>query len=150
MAQNLALISHGEPQWDTKVNAAINRLNEVGVVTDALHLQNANWSNEGLIFQNDFFDHDSGYRYVQFPGFKLVELKIVIGLNKAPDVKSYVQAVTIPDSIDSQVGYDAVSMGTATINISGNKIYVGETNNADWGTGKDSYYTLRKIYIHVD
>lgn len=30
MAQNLALISHGEPQWDAKVNSAINRLNEVG------------------------------------------------------------------------------------------------------------------------
>lgn len=103
-----------------------------------------------MIFQDDFFDHDSGYRYVQFPGFKLVELKIEIGLNKAPDIKSYVPAVTIPDFINSQVGYDAVSMGTATINISGNKIYVGETNNANWWTGKDSYYTLRKIYIHVD
>ena len=27
MAQDLALIAHGEPQWDTKVNAAIEKVN---------------------------------------------------------------------------------------------------------------------------
>lgn len=30
MVQNLALVSHGEPNWDVKVNAAIKALNEVG------------------------------------------------------------------------------------------------------------------------
>lgn len=30
MVQNLSLVSHGEPNWDVKVNAAIKALNEVG------------------------------------------------------------------------------------------------------------------------
>lgn len=84
---------------------------------------------------------------MQFPGFKLVELKIEIGLNKAPAINSYVPAVVIPDMIDSQVGYDADTRAACTFNISGKTIYASAGN---WWVGKDSYYTLRKIYIHVD
>lgn len=75
MAQNLALISHGEPQWDAKVNSAINCLNEVEGVTDSLQ-----WSTPtdvGLTATNGLqISDESFYTYTTIGNRKLVELDL--------------------------------------------------------------------------
>lgn len=70
----LQLLKHGEPLWDAKVNAAIERLNAVGGTIDGLH-----WStktSDGIVLLNGFTASGDGifYRCLDLQGVKLVSL----------------------------------------------------------------------------
>ena len=97
MEQNLALISHGEPQWDAKVNSAINRLNEIGG-GDKLSLVSHN--QDGIVALNGTDLLDTYYYTVSFDGVSLVTLYYSLKNTKIEDGKLYaLDLLKLPDNI---------------------------------------------------
>ena len=111
MEQNLALISHGEPQWDAKVNSAINRLNEIGG-GDKLSLVSHN--QDGIVALNGTDLLDTYYYTVSFDGVSLVTLYYSLKNTKIEDGKLYaLDLLKLPDNI-KPIGsfYGVQSFGT--------------------------------------
>ena len=97
MEQNLALISHGEPQWDTKVNSAINRLNEIGG-GDKLSLVSHN--QDGIVALNGTELLDTHYETVSFDGVSIVTLYYSLRNTTIEDNKLYaLDLLKLPDNI---------------------------------------------------
>lgn len=93
-------LTHGEPQWETKVNAIIDYLLE-GHALDEIKV--TDWSTEGLVLNSNckWLDNSKGYRYVQLPGVKLIELDLKFSIGSYTG-EGFKQAVTIPDFISSE------------------------------------------------
>lgn len=96
MADELQTLNHGEPNWDAKVNRIIEYLENGKPISS---LAWSEWSTEGLIYNGVKPDSNmKGYRYVQFPNGKLVEIDAKIHTNGIKG--GYIDNVMIiPDSI---------------------------------------------------
>ena len=145
MAQDLALIAHGEPQWDTKVNAVIEKVNA-----------NANmaWtqmSKDGIVFQNGFMDRgSSGYQYIQFNGWKLVHLKVSVKMITDNSNKQELVVVTVPDAISFPDYSEWMENPKYRWSADSNSARLSADNNAGWWVGEDSHYFANFLYPHFD
>lgn len=144
----LQLLSHGEPQWDAKVNAAINQINQ-------------EWTarmSDGLVYQNGFQERGSGnsyYRYIQFNGWKLVWLQIDITLPSDPASNTGMTAVVLPDAI----AYDGFTewkenksfqLSLAGSNFSISPDDAAASDGGDFWFGAGAHYVANLVYPHID
>lgn len=146
----LQLLSHGEPQWDTKVNAIIEKVNEEGDMT---------WTpgtSDGMVFQNGFnqlgsdSSHESVYQFVQFNGWKLVDLQIMVALSAAPSSTSNVTAVILPDSISYEGWHEWAESDKYQLAINGNQFRISVLGTNGWWVGDGSHYVAHIFYPHID
>lgn len=146
----LQLLSHGEPQWDTKVNAIIEKVNEEGDMT---------WTPEtsdGMVFQNGFnqlgsdSSHESVYKFVQFNGWKLVDLQIMVALSAAPSSTSNVTAVILPDSISYEGWHEWAENDKYQLAINNNQFRISVLGTNNWWVGDGGHYVARIFYPHID
>lgn len=158
--QTLPTLSHQEPNWDKKVNQAIELLNSVGGVIDGL--RPTEFTSSGIVFYNGFQNNSnmSGYRYVQLPGAKLVDLNIVSSLT-IPKKGMTLDWFSVPEAIDFTNFYilgingNGANMygltGTQPDNNGKNKLYIGRTDynkDAEWATA--GIYNMHATYLHID
>ena len=128
--EQLQTLKHGEPSWDAQVNDAINRLNDMGEVTDSL-LANVtlsdNFHNDGLLALNGA-TVDGFYRYVQLKNAKLIEVTInVTGVKlDAWESKDVVRVPSILEQVDTDL---ICASGVNYIRMVGNTISVGTTQS---------------------
>lgn len=146
----LQRIAHGEPNWDTKVNAIIDNMNNIG---DMMWTQKMT---TGLVFQNGFYqmgsdeDHQTNYRYVQFKGWKLVDLQIMVALSAAPSNTLNVTAVSLPDSISYDGWHEWSESDKYQLAINGNQFRVSALGTNSWWSGDGSHYVAHIFYPHID
>lgn len=148
----LQKLTHGEPNWDVKVNAIIDNVNNIG---------DMEWTQKmttGLVFQNGFNQmgsdeaHQTNYRYVQFKGWKLVDLQVMVGLSAAPSSQTEVIAVQLPDSI-SYDGWHEWKENIdyrQAINGSQYRISVDSPTKRGWWSGDGAHYVGHIFYPHFD
>lgn len=152
--EQLPLVQHQEPNWDVKINDAINRLNEMGGVTDNLQLQP--FTDSGIVFLNNFQNKDnlSGYRFVKVPGGKLVELNIDTTFSGATDWSGGAW-FKVPECIKptNYTGYGPVGAGAFTYGLANDYLtfYLMKSAgyNEPWDNQKATY-TMQTVYFHAD
>lgn len=146
----LQLLSHGEPNWDAKVNAAINQINQGGSE------EWTDFTSTGLVFQNGFnqlgsdSSHESVYGFVQFNGWKLVDLQIMVALSAAPSSTSNVTAVILPDSISYAGWHEWAESDGYQLAINGNQFRISVLGTNRWWFGDGSHYVAHILYPHID
>lgn len=72
--EQLQTLIHSEPNWDAKVNDAINCLNTVNESLNQLKLSDL--SQEGLVVLDDHIKIDGGYHYIQLGKYNLVTVRV--------------------------------------------------------------------------
>ena len=147
---DLQKLVHGEPEWDVKVNAIIDNMNNIG---DMMWTQGMT---TGLVFQNGFNQlgsdesHQTIYRYVQFKGWKLVDLQIMVALSAAPSSTSNVTAVSLPDSISYDGWHEWAESDGYQLAINGNQFRISVLGTNKWWVGDGSHYVAHIFYLHID
>lgn len=140
----LQTLKHGELNWDKKVNALINAVNG---------LKWSHATSDGLVFQNGFespHSTDTWYRYIQFDGWKLVDLQIEVTLPTAPADKNWRVAVQLPDAI-SYAGYNEwMTSSKYQMTLNDTDFHISPVNSNDWWAGAGSHYVTHVLYVHVD
>lgn len=141
---DLQRITHGEPNWDVKVNAIIDNVNKLGNFSFTTE------TSDGMVFQDGFSNNGSWYRYVQFPGWKLVDLQVNVSLPSNPDSKdtSMRIALQLPDAV-SYDGYHEWSTNSKyQLTLNGNQFRI-TPQDTGWWTGEGSHYVAHILYVHV-
>lgn len=128
----LQTITHGEPNWDAKVNALINGVSSLEDGFSSLKI--SDWSTAGIVIKNGFaFNENSkGYRFVTFPNGKLIEIDVKF--RTTGGIKGLVadNVITLPDFVGNNgEAFDA--------GFWGNQIRVFFIR--DWGTSLSIYRT---------
>lgn len=147
-------MAQGEPQWASKYNGLVDAVQNVEGVTDALQWTDV--TSTGLVFQNGFnqlgsdSSHESVYRFVQFKGWKLVDLQIMVTLSAAPSSTSYATAVSLPDSISYDGWHEWVENDKYQLAINGNQFRVSVLGTNSWWSGDGSHYVAHIFYPHID
>lgn len=127
----LQTLAHGEQNWDSKVNAAIDYLNKMGG-----KVENLGWthdSDEGIVLLNGFTGWVN-YSYLQIGDKKLVILHGALkgNLEKGKSV----DVLTIPDIVRPKNGMLQRTYWGHTITIMDNKIVAfspdDDTNPSFW------------------
>lgn len=147
MVQNLALVSHGEPNWDVKVNAAIKALNEVGGVASSL--QWTEKSSEGLVFQNGFQNTGTNYQYIKIGNYKIVSLQLAVTLPSDLGSTKSAIACVLPDLIKPNDTYsEFMENEKYQLTLSEAGVMIGLASSAaGWWFGSGSHYLLNKLYL---
>ena len=118
----LQTLTHGETFWDTKVNAAIKRLNEVG---GGNRLSLVEKGAEGIVALNGTALNDTHYDVVPLIGCSIVTLYYSVKNDAIPDAGLYaVDLMQLPDNIKpigNHYGIQAFGLGP---NIADQAIYV--------------------------
>lgn len=137
---DLALISHGEPNWDIKVNNAIKLLNKT---------VSGSWSEPtetGLVFQNGFQSIGSTYSYIQLGNHKIVDLQIGVTMPNDSSSTNLI-AVTLPDSIKPDHVYtEYLENDKYQVTLSGNAFSIACVNGSKWWFGSGSHYLFHAVY----
>ena len=108
----LQKVSHGEPNWDGKVNAIIDAVNTQE--TAISNLKPSEVTSEGLVFQNGFSLRSGGYQTISLPdGGKIVSLKLQMKLN-ADSALDNLAAVTVPAEFKNGLAYRYGNAGWGT------------------------------------
>lgn len=120
--EQLPLVAHQEPNWDSKVNNVINFLNSNwGGVGKPLSVSGS--SEDGLVFANGFHQNEehSKYRYVQFDdNARIVELFLSVwGRAKKGDQK----VLILPDMIKPNY-YIQLDTGWGKIHIDRGEVWL--------------------------
>lgn len=150
----LQKMSHGEPNWDVKFNNVIDYLAN----GEDSAFKWTNRTSTGLVFQNGFtqmgsdIDHSSVYRFVQFKGWKLVDLQVMVSLPTAPSNTSEVVALNLPDSISFNGWHEWIETADYRMTINGSqfRISVEDPSKKSWWFGDGSHYVAHILYAHVD
>lgn len=122
MTQDLALISYGEPQWDTKVNAAIKRLNEIGG-GDKLSLVHHN--QDGIVALNGTQLLDTHYDTVSFDGVSIVTFYYSLRNTTIEDNTLYAfDLLKLPDNIQPLGSHYGVQSFGSNGSTADNILYV--------------------------
>lgn len=96
MAQDLVLIAHGEPQWDTKVNAVIEKVNaELG----GAKLSLSDPSTLGIVTYNGI-TVEEGYYVLKTAHRTLVFTQLTFHFNQNVNNSPIVHVCTMPASVD--------------------------------------------------
>jgi hypothetical protein len=152
MAENL-LISHGEPQWDTKYNKLVTAVQNLGGVVD-----NLNWTDftdNGIVYQNGFQPRGgiganrTGYRYLQVGNVKLVELQVNLKLTVDPgEGVMNLTALSVPASVvPGATGVVMVNSDKYSVTFDDGALSISKANgDISWWTGDGSYYQLHTLY----
>lgn len=141
----LQLLSHGEPQWDAKINALIK---EVNTNADMTWTQ---MSKDGMVFQNGFTDRgDSGYQYIQFNGWKLVHLKVYVKMITDNSNKQELVVVTVPDAISFPGYWEWMESPKYRWSVNSNSARLSADNSTGWWVGEDSHYIADFLYLRFD
>lgn len=137
----LQLLAHGEPQWDNKVNAAINRLNDIGDWSDG--------SQEGIVVTDSrvTLNGESQYSYLDIGGKRLVYLHVVLDVKTDMPNTNASELFSIPESIATQGSLrGTASPDTTWINLSGTNFYVWLHNGiSKVSTGDQLFFTA--VYL---
>lgn len=149
----LQKMSHDDPNWDVKFNNIIDYLANG-------EDSNFKWTDRtstGLVFQNGFnqlgsdTDHMSTYRFVQFKGWKLVDLQIMVTLSAAPSSNNEVIAVSLPDSISYGGWHEWEENANYRLAINNTQFRISqEGNDGKWWFGDGSHYVAHIFYPHID
>lgn len=134
--EQLPLVAHQEPNWDSKINNVINFLNSNwgGV---AKRLSVSDWTDEGIVYLNGFQHQSDGtksaYRYIDLGnGDKIVELRINLIGPRYSD-KS-ISAAILPDLVKNQ--------DNIVLHYWGQQLYMSNGKidiNADKASDKDQF-----------
>lgn len=145
----LQTISHGEPNWDVKVNSIIDAVN--GQNNTINNLKPSSITTDGLVFQNGFSLRSDGYQTITLPsGQKIVFLNLALKLD-ADSSQDSVHAVTVPDVFKKGIAYRHSeagwgtywsSDGYGTITIGKESGYTGKLKG-----GENSYYFVSTEFI---
>lgn len=150
----LQLLSHGEPQWDTKVNEIINYLNSDGAIGKLTT------SREGMVFTNfnsypKGSSNDSGstkYQLMQVGAETWVHLHIEGAIANDPGSTHAVNIMNIPASLaPGNIKHEAYpigenpSSGIAIVEIANSGVVnvvfpTGFEPGVDTGVWADMYY----------
>lgn len=153
MADLLQTMQHGEPNWDEKVNAIVNYLNNKGPLDN---IKYSGWSLEGVVLGNGFEwnSNNHGYRYIQLPGVKLVEVDLKFkpvdhSGNSADNV------IILPDMIKADgMALEAGFWGTPTSGVYLVRQWDGQVSinriDNDPGDKWNGDFYVRTIYMHQD
>lgn len=148
----LQKLVHGEENWDVKVNKIIEYL-ESGQAIAGLKL--SDWSTDGLVLDGSFKwnANSKGYRYVQLPNGKGVELDLKFS---PADVSGLVRekVVTIPDNIRaSGMGMNAGFWDTQSnvykVRLWDNFVSIYRVDN-DGGDKWNGGFYVHALYFHHD
>lgn len=140
----LQKVAHGEPNWDAKVNAAIELLN--ATQDELTQKKVTGWSSDGIVFSNGFHqDQDpTKYRYVQLTeNAKLVELFVSVW-GKAKKGSQLV--LTLPDIVKPNAYIDKRGWGQITIDHS--RLWVEAAT--DSSSDNDHVIVAQMMYLSVN
>ena len=155
---NIQTITHGEPNWDTKVNTNFQALadsaeNVGGVVKG---LQWTDFTDEGIVYQNGFENIGgagagrTGYRYIVIGNKKIVELQVALHLVSDPgsSVKN-LTALSVPDAIaPDYVGTPHAQDDKYKLNFLDGRVDISKMKDSDgWWFGTGSFYQMHVMYI---
>lgn len=147
----LQLLSHGEPNWDAKVNAAIEFLNSLGGAVS--NLKWSEFTDDGIVYQNGFQDiggvgqGKTGYRYAVVGNRKIVELQVALHLLTDPgNSTSQLTALTLPGTVSpSNVGSPHLINANYAINCVDSRVDATKIGD-NWQIGSNSYYLMHVMY----
>lgn len=152
MAENL-MISHGEPQWDTKYNKLVTAVQNLGGVVNDLHW--TDFTEEGIVYRNGFQSRggrgasSTGYRYLQVGNVKLVELQVDLKLTVDPGKGVMnLNALSVPASVAPRAtGAVMVNSDKYSVTFDDGAVSVSKANgDTIWWTGDNSYYQFHALY----
>ena len=147
----LQKLSHGEPQWEAKVNAAIEFLNSLGGAVS--NLEWSKFTDDGIVYQNGFQDiggvgqGKTGYRYAVVGNRKIVELQVALHLLIDPgNSTSQLTALTLPGTVSpTNVGSPHLINAKYALNCVDGRVDATKTGDS-WWTGSGSYYLMHVMY----
>lgn len=127
----LQTLAHGEQNWDSKVNAAIDYLNKTGEKVDNLKWTES--TDEGIVLLNGFTGWIS-YSYLPVGDKKLVVLKGALKGNI--EKGKSIEVLTIPDIIRPKDAIYQCTHWDKTYQITDNKLVAfapnGDVNPTFW------------------
>lgn len=147
MADELQRLQHGEENWDTKVNKIIDYLVQGNALAG---LKITDWTTDGIVYGDAHaVQNNLGYRYVQLPNGKIVEVDLKIAPNSAG--LHFQNAVTIPNFVanDQTSCLLAASHGVFFANLSNNVVTLDRTDGRDKDLWSDAMY-CHAFYFHKD
>ena len=144
---DLQQLVHGEPSWDAKVNNIIEYLVQGNALSG---LKITDWTTDGIVYGDAHaVENNLGYRYVQLPNGKIVELDLKIAPNSAG--LHFPNAVTIPSFVaNNQTScLLAASHGVFFATMSNNVVTLDRTDGRDKDIWSDAMY-CHTFYFHKD
>lgn len=151
---DIQTIAHGEPNWDSKVNAnfraLVGSVQNVGGVVKGL-----SWSertNAGIVLTSGFAYSPSsanGYETLKIGGKTIVHLTLNLTCTEAFHGAGHGVVITIPESIGFEYLMDGLIGSKYTWTPQdGTHIRLGTINDQiiDWDTG-NALYTLDALYV---
>lgn len=143
----LQKISHGEPNWDVKVNRIIDQLNAQG---DLKWIQ----SSEGLVVQSGFAPSDvdaNTYRYLQIGNAKIVDVNFGVTMPVNIDNSSMLTAVKLPESLSANLYTEYAENDKYQLTLNGTDFRISKLSAATgWWFGNGSHYLAHFVYVHMD
>lgn len=144
---DLQKLIHGEENWDDKVNKIIDYLVQGNALAG---LKITDWTTDGIVYGDAHaVENNLGYRYVQLPNGKIVELDLKIAPNSAG--LHFQNAVTIPNFVaNNQTScLLTASHGVFFANLSNNVVTLDRTDGRDKDLWGDTMY-CHAFYFHKD
>ena len=143
----LQKISHGEPNWDVKVNRIIDQLTAQG---DLKWIQ----SSEGLVVQSGFVPNTvdaNTYRYLQIGNAKIVDVNFGVKMPTDIGNSSMLTAVKLPESLSANLYTEYAENDKYQLTLSGTDFRIARMQAAtDWWFGEGSHYLAHFVYVHMD
>lgn len=151
---NIQTITHGEPNWDTKVNSNFQALvssvaNVGGVIKD---LQWTERTNAGIVLSSGFTFSNfgpNGYETLKLGNKTFVHLTLHLQCSEAFHGSGHGNIITVPDSIGFEYSVSGIVSAKYAYGISDathiNMDTIGDTIQ-DWDTG-NSLYVIDILYV---
>lgn len=148
---NIQTITHGEPNWDIKVNQLIEQVN-----AQAEEQDNLKWteSSTGLVVQSGFVPISVGantYRYLQIGNAKIVDVNFGVKMPTDIGSSSMITAVKLPESLSANLYTEYAENDKYQLSLNGTDFRISRMSAAtSWWFGEGSHYVAHFVYVHMD